>query len=116
MRRVPVGRAGHADGDQGETGTAKEHNVTQRILSISGLRGVVGDGLDPEFILRFASAFGTLVDGGAVIVSRDGRASGDMLRRAVLAGLTATGCRVLDAGIATTPTCGVLVDHLQASG
>jgi len=90
--------------------------VTQRILSISGLRGVVGDGLDPEFILRFASAFGTLLDGGTVIVSRDGRATGDMLRRAVLAGLTATGCQVLDAGIATTPTCGVLVDHFQASG
>ncbi|MEO1999320.1 MAG: phosphoglucosamine mutase, partial [Planctomycetaceae bacterium] len=90
--------------------------MTQRILSISGLRGVVGDGLNPDFILDFAAAFGTLLDGGTVVVSRDGRVTGDMLHQAVLAGLTATGCQVLDAGIASTPTCGVLVDHFQAAG
>ena len=89
-----------------------------RILSISGLRGVIGDGLDPGFLTRFAAAVGTLAaersEVPAVILSRDGRASGEMVRHAVLAGLLSTGCRVLDAGIATTPTCGVLVDHLGA--
>ena len=87
-----------------------------RILSISGLRGVIGDGLDPEYIARFAAAFGTLAGGGDVILSRDGRATGALVRHAVLSGLLATGCRVRDAGIATTPTCGVLVHHLQAAG
>ncbi len=90
--------------------------MTERILSISGLRGVVGNGLDPEYLTRFAAALGTMFDGGTVVLSRDGRATGEMVRHAVIAGLTATGCRVVDAGIATTPTCGVLVTHLKAAG
>jgi len=90
--------------------------VTQRILSISGLRGVIGDGLDPEYVTRFAAALGTMAGGGTVILSRDGRATGTMVRHAVLSGLLATGCRVLDAGIATTPTCGVLCSEHDAAG
>ena len=89
--------------------------MTQRIVSISGLRGLIGDGLDPEYIVRFASALGTMAEGGTVILSRDGRGSGPMVQHAVLAALMATGCRVLDAGIAATPTCGVLIDHHQAA-
>jgi phosphomannomutase len=88
--------------------------VTQRILSISGLRGVIGDGLDPSYVVRFAAALGTMADGGTVVVSQDGRPSGEMIKQAVLAGLTAVGCRVVDAGIASTPTCGVLINHLNA--
>lgn len=90
--------------------------MPQRILSISGLRGVIGDGLDPEYIVRFASALGTMADGGKVVVSRDGRSTGPMLEHAVIAGLLSTGCTVMNAGIASTPTCGVLIDHLQANG
>ena len=47
-----------------------------RILSISGLRGIVGDGLDPEYIARFAAALGTMANGGTIVVARDGRSSG----------------------------------------
>lgn len=90
--------------------------MSERILSISGLRGIVGNGLDPEYLTRFAAALGTMLQGGTIVLSRDGRASGDMVRHAVTAGLTATGCRVIDAGIAATPTCGVLVTHLKAAG
>ncbi|MEE3284065.1 MAG: phosphoglucosamine mutase [Planctomycetota bacterium] len=86
-----------------------------RILSISGLRGIVGDGLEPEYISRFARALARLVDGGTVVISRDGRGSGLMMREAVLSGLAAEGCQVLDAGIASTPTCGLLVRHLGAA-
>src|SRR5690606_39082196 len=90
---------------------------TQRILSISGLRGVVGDGLDPEYVVRFAAALGTMAEGGTVVLSRDGRSTGVMLKHAAIAGLTAVGCRVLDADITTTPTCGVLVtEHGAAAG
>ncbi|MDA0833832.1 MAG: phosphoglucosamine mutase [Planctomycetota bacterium] len=89
--------------------------MTQRILSISGLRGIIGDGLDPEYVVRFAAALGTWAEGKTVVVSRDGRSTGPMLQQAVFAGLLATGCRVIDAGIATTPTCGVLVQHLKAA-
>ncbi len=90
--------------------------MAERILSISGLRGVIGDGLDPQYLVRFASALGTMFDGGTVVVSRDGRSTGPMVKHAVIAALTATGCKVVDAGIATTPTCGVLVTHLKAAG
>lgn len=90
--------------------------MTQRILSISGLRGVIGDGLDPVFITQFASAFGTMMQRGTVVVSRDGRSSGLAIKHAVLAALTSTGCRCIDADIATTPTCGVLVNELKAAG
>ncbi|MCY2963480.1 MAG: phosphoglucosamine mutase [Planctomycetota bacterium] len=90
--------------------------MPQRILSISGLRGIVGDGLEPGYLVDFASALGTMYDGGTVILSRDGRSTGPMVKHAVLAGLLATGCRVLDADIASTPTCGVLVQHLKAAG
>lgn len=88
--------------------------MTQRILSISGLRGVIGDGLDPEYIVQFASALGTWANGGRVVVSRDGRSTGPMIKHAVISALMATGCEVLDADISTTPTCGVLVTELQA--
>lgn len=90
--------------------------MTGRILSISGLRGVIGDGLDPQYLTRFASALGTMYAGGTVVLSRDGRATGPMVRHAVVSALLATGCDVIDAGIATTPTCGVLVKHFQAAG
>lgn len=90
--------------------------MTTRILSISGLRGIIGDGLDPVYVSRFAAALGTIFCGGRVVVARDGRSTGSMLYHAVTAGLTATGCEVLDAGICTTPTCGVLVRELQAAG
>lgn len=90
--------------------------MTQRILSISGLRGVIGDGLDPEYIVRFASALGTMYKGGTVVVSRDGRATGPFIKNAVMSALAATGCNVLDADISSTPTCGVLVTHHKAAG
>lgn len=90
--------------------------MSQRILSISGLRGIIGDGLDPAYLVDFATAVGTLCNGGTVVLARDGRSSGQAIRHSVLAGLLATGCRVLDADIASTPTCGVLVQELRAAG
>ncbi len=90
--------------------------MIQRILSISGLRGVVGDGLDAEYVGQFAAALGTMTDGGTIVVTRDGRDSGEMLCEAVVSALISTGCRVIDGGIASTPTCGVLIDHLRAAG
>jgi len=86
-----------------------------RILSISGLRGVVGDGLEPGFLTLYARALGRSVAGGVVVISRDGRETGPMVRDAVLDGLVAEGCSVLDAGVAATPTCGLLVRRLNAA-
>jgi phosphomannomutase len=86
------------------------------IVSVSGVRGVVGTSLTPHVALSFASAFGKHLGGGRVVVSRDGRPSGAMLRHAVLAGLTAAGCEVHDLGVAATPTVGFAVRTLEADG
>src|SRR5579864_1189577 len=86
------------------------------IVSVSGIRGIVGESLTPEAALAFASALGAHTGGGRMVVSRDGRPSGMMLRHAVLAGLTAAGCEVHDLGVAPTPTCGLAVRRLGATG
>ena len=86
------------------------------IVSVSGVRGVVGAGLTPEVVARFAAAFGSTVAGQRVVLSRDGRPSGEMLRHAVLAGLLGAGCVVEDIGIAPTPTCGFAVRQMGAAG
>jgi phosphomannomutase len=86
------------------------------IVSVSGIRGIVGQSLTPGAALAFASALGAHTGGGRIVVSRDGRPSGTMLRHAVLAGLTAAGCEVHDLGVAPTPTVGLAVRPLQAAG
>jgi phosphomannomutase len=86
------------------------------IVSVSGIRGIVGRGLTAETTARFAAAFGAHAGGGRILVSRDGRPSGDMLRHAVIAGLLGAGCTVDDIGIAPTPTCGFAVRFLNAAG
>ncbi len=86
------------------------------IVSVSGIRGLVGKSLTPDQACRFASALGTYLKGGRVVLARDSRPSGRMLRSAVVAGLTATGCGVDDLGIAPTPTVGIAVRQLGAAG
>ena len=85
-------------------------------ISISGVRGVVGDSLTPELVARFAQAFGTWVGGGRVVIGRDPRTSGEMVRQAVVAGLASSGCRVSDLGVVPTPTVQLLVRQLGAQG
>lgn len=89
--------------------------MTEPIISVSGLRGVVGDSLTPDLAMRFACAFAQLVPPGAVVVARDGRATGPMLAGAVRCGLEAVGRATIDAGVAATPTTGVLVRQLAAA-
>ena len=86
------------------------------IVSVSGIRGVIGETLLPEEALRWALAYGTMVSGGTVVLGRDTRPSGEMLRGAVLAGLLSTGCNVIDLGIVPTPTLQLAVQHWQADG
>jgi phosphomannomutase len=86
------------------------------IVSVSGIRGKIGEGLTPAAALAFASAFGEFRQGGRIVLSQDGRPSGMMLRHAILAGLTAAGCDVEDLGVAPTPTVGVAVRTLSAAG
>jgi phosphomannomutase len=86
------------------------------MIGVSGIRGIVGETLTPELAVRFASAFGTMLDGGTVVVGRDPRPSGEAVVSAIVAGLMATGCRVVDLGIASTPGVSVMIDELDAAG
>ena len=85
------------------------------IVSVSGVRGIIGETLTPQVALAFAQALGSHLKGGLAIVSRDGRPSGAMLRDAVQAGLAAAGCDILDIGIAPTPTVGVAIRTMSAA-
>lgn len=88
----------------------------QPIISVSGVRGEIGVSLDVRIITRFALAFGTFVAGRTVVVGRDSRTSSPTVRHAVLAGLFATGCHVIDVGVCPTPTILLMAKALQAQG
>jgi phosphoglucosamine mutase len=85
-------------------------------IGITGVRGVVGQTLTPELVVRFAEAFGSYLDGGRVLVCRDPRPSGPMLQAAVTAGLLSVGCEVVNLGICPTPTLQLAVPWLGAKG
>src|SRR2546428_263446 len=99
------------------------------MVSVSGVRGVVGTDLTPEVVARWAAAFGTWAragrgggDGGRgkrgsrVVVGRDARTSGPMFARAATAGLQSVGCDVIDVGLVATPTVQLAVEHHRAAG
>ena len=90
--------------------------VHQLKISVSGIRGVVGDFLTPNLACAFAQAFGTYVGPGPVVVGRDTRASGEMIEHAVTCGLLAAGCEVVKVGVAPTPTIQVYVAEIRARG
>ena len=86
------------------------------IISISGVRGLVPGALTPEVCLDLAKAFGTYLDGGKVVVGTDPRQSSEFIKGIIFSGLLATGCRVVDLGIAPTPTVGIMTSELEAAG
>lgn len=88
----------------------------QLIISVSGLRGIVGAGLDPLVAIRYAAAFVSGLAPGPIVVTRDGRGTGAMLAAAVHSAIAASGREVLDGDIAATPTTGVLVRQYRAAG
>lgn len=90
--------------------------MSEPIISVSGLRGIVGESLTPILAMRFACAFAREVPAGPIVVTRDGRTTGRMLADAIRSGLESIGRDVIDADVAATPTTGVLVRHYRAAG
>lgn len=90
--------------------------MDEPIISVSGLRGIVGESLSPELAARFVCAFAAEIPPGPIVLTRDGRATGQMLADAVRSGLMAVGRDVIDADVAATPTTGVLVQEHRATG
>jgi phosphomannomutase len=93
-----------------------------RIASISGLRGIVGDGLDPALALEYAAAYASTrspSQGKAraqILVAHDGRPTALTFQNAVVAGVLASGCNALIAGALATPTVGFEVARRRLSG
>src|SRR4051794_18775601 len=89
------------------------------MVSVSGVRGRVGDGLTPAVISKFAAGFGAWAQRGGsrtIVVGRDSRVSGPMFHRATIAALQSVGCDVLDVGLAPTPTIQMAVEDAHAAG
>lgn len=91
------------------------------MVSVSGVRGRVGEGLTPEVIARYAAGFGAwarsrAVGDATIVVGRDSRVSGPMFHRVVLSALQSVGCNVMDVGMTPTPTVQLAVEHHHAAG
>jgi phosphomannomutase len=90
------------------------------MVSVSGVRGRVGDALTPEIVAKFAAGFGAwaLASGRSklVVVGRDSRVSGPMFHRIVVGALQSVGATVIDLGMSTTPTTQLAVEHHHAAG
>jgi phosphomannomutase len=90
------------------------------MVSVSGIRGRVGEALTPEVVSRYAAAFGawSIAQGTSrrIVVGRDSRVSGAMFHRIVMGTLQLAGCDVIDIGLTTTPGCQLAVEHHHAAG
>ncbi len=94
------------------------------IKSISGIRGTIGgkpgEGLSPLDVVKFTAAFGTWLtqqsDNRKVVIGRDGRISGEMVKQLVVATLNGLGLDVVDLDLSTTPTVEIAVKQENAAG
>lgn len=86
------------------------------VKSVSGIRGIVGSGIDPVLTAAYGAAFGTFLRKGKVVVGRDSRPSGEMIAAATISGLVATGIDVVDIGMVPTPTVEIAIKELKAAG
>lgn len=80
------------------------------------MRGVIGQSLTPTLLTRFAQAFGTHTGSGTIVVGRDPRTSGEMVKHAVIAGILSSGGRVVDIGVCPVPTVQLQVRRRKAQG
>ncbi|MFZ1082302.1 MAG: phosphoglucosamine mutase [Candidatus Kryptoniota bacterium] len=89
---------------------------TGLIVSISGLRGVVGDTLTPDTVIKYANAFAKFANNKKIVIGRDGRYHGAMFADILSGVLAANGCKVVDIGICPTPTVQLAAEHSDAGG
>ncbi|MBN1637522.1 MAG: phosphoglucosamine mutase [Ignavibacteriales bacterium] len=86
------------------------------MVSVSGIRGIIGDGLDPDTIVKYTSAYADFIGKGKIVIGRDTRITGVMVENIVVGTLLAKGNDVIDIGICPTPTVLFNVKKLNASG
>ncbi|MFH1759751.1 MAG: phosphoglucosamine mutase, partial [bacterium] len=89
---------------------------SEPIMSISGVRGIIGMSLTSEIALKLAETFAGYCGRGRIVVGRDTRISGEFLHNIVVGGLVGSGCHVVDLGICGSPTTQIMVKKLKADG
>lgn len=92
------------------------------MLSVSGMRGLVGRSITPPVVASYATAFGSWLRQSTgkqaphVVLGRDSRPSGQMFEMAAASGLIASGCRVTRVGVLSTPGVAIMIGHHKAEG
>ncbi len=86
------------------------------MVSISGVRGIVGESLTPEVAVRWASAFAEYAGRGPIVLGRDGRITGGPIANIISSTLLSMGCDVIALGVVPTPTIGWTVARREAAG
>ena len=91
--------------------------MSRLMISVSGIRGEIGRTLTPETSARFGAAFATMIGSGkTVLIARDSRPSGPMVRHGVMSGLLACGVKAIDLGVVSTPGAALMTRRLGADG
>jgi phosphomannomutase len=90
--------------------------MSKPMISVAGIRGIVGDSLVPEEFLRYALAYASTRKPGRIVVGSDTRLSRHMVKRLVFAALESVGIEVLDLGVCPTPTVGLMVGETGSVG
>lgn len=85
-------------------------------ISISGIRGIVGESLTPQLIIKFSEAFSTYIGGGKIAVASDTRPSAEMVKNAVFAGLLSCGASPIDLGILPIPSLQIYTKEKNLDG
>lgn len=86
------------------------------MVSVSGIRGIIGDGLDPQTIVKYTSAYAQFCGKGKIVLGSDGRITGNMVKNIIVGTLLAKGNDVVDIGVCPTPTVLYNVTKLNAVG
>ena len=82
-----------------------------RLFGTNGVRGVINHDMNIKLAMNLASAIGTYLKGGTVVIGSDTRTSNEMIKSAVISGLLATGSHVIDLGVVPTPVVQYYVKH-----
>lgn len=90
--------------------------MNEPIVSISGIRGILGESLTPENIIKYITAFAKYIKNKRVVIGRDGRMHGELVEKIIESTLLMNGCEVINIGMAPTPSITLAVETLKASG
>ncbi len=90
--------------------------MKEPIISISGVRGIFGECLTPEKIVKYAAGFAKYLGRKKIVIGKDGRLGGEIVEKLIENTLLFCGCEVINIGTTPTPTIALAVETLNAAG